>query len=51
LEGQSNEERNGEDESEGTGNSDDDDDVDDGDHTMILQCVVHWGLNTAAGKI
>lgn len=49
LEGQSNEERNGEDESEGTGNGDDDDD--DVDHTMILQSVIHWGLNTAAGKI
>lgn len=44
LEGQSNEERNGEDESEGAGNSDDI------GHTVILQCMVHWGLNTAAGK-
>jgi len=45
LEGHSNEERNGEDESEGAGNSDD------VDRTVILHCMVHWGLNTAAGKI
>lgn len=44
LEGQS-DERNGEDESEGAGNSDD------VGHTVILQCMVHWGLGTAAGKI
>jgi hypothetical protein len=45
LEGHSNEERNGEDESEGAGNNDD------VGHTVILQCMVHWGLNIDAWKI
>lgn len=45
MEGQSNEERNGQDESGGAGNSDD------VGHTVVLQCMVRWGLNTAAGKI